>query len=131
MPYCGATSSILCISLYGVSTDGGNVIAGAGSNLGGWSFTVDMDKPPEQGLNGTRALEPIRFGSGELYAAINRAIQSLGLEHLKISDFWFVNGAEIREDPNILPDIYSRPRQKLDDRTAAGYTKASDSRIRH
>lgn len=104
---------------------------GAGSNLGGWSFMVDTEKPPEQALDGGRAAQPIPFESDELYAAIDQAIGTLGLERLTVRDFWFANGAEIRDDRTILPGILARPAQKLDDATAAGYRKANDSRVRH
>lgn len=104
---------------------------GAGSNLGGWSFTVDTHKPREQGLDGAQAPQAVRFESDELYTAIDRSIQSLGLERLTIRDFCFVNGGDIREDRNILPNVYGRPLQVLDSAAAAGYRKTSDSRIRH
>lgn len=104
---------------------------GAGGSLGGWSFTVSLDKPPEQGLNGAPQRPPRAFESDELYGAIDRAIESLGLEHLRIRNFCFVHGADIRENRDILPHIYMQPVQRLDEQAIAAYKKASDARVRH
>lgn len=103
---------------------------GAGINLGGWSFTVDLYKPPEPGLTDD-ARNPLRFESDQLYAAIDEALDNLKLERLAIRDLCFVSGAEIRHDSTILPNIYGTPVQKLDASAAAAYRKSSDSRIRH
>ncbi len=104
---------------------------GAGSNLGGWSFTVDLAKPRDSGLEAGPPPRPVPFQSDELYAAIDGAINSLSLERLNVRDFCFVNGGEIREDRSVLPQVYGRPVQRLDDDAAAGYRTSSDSRIRH
>lgn len=104
---------------------------GAGINLGGWSFTVNLDKPPEPGLDDDGVRTPLPFEGDQLYAAIDEVLEKLKLERLDIRDLWFVSGAEIRQDSTILPNIYGPPVQKLDTAAAAEYRRSSDSRIRH
>jgi hypothetical protein len=107
---------------------GFNPFVGAGTELGGWSFTVDLSKPREEYGN---LCAPVSFGNSELYDAIEAALSNAGLDGLASHDFYFVSGREIREDKEILPDIYGRPAQRLDPRRALEYQTASDSRIRH
>jgi hypothetical protein len=104
---------------------------GAGSNLGGWSFIVDTAKPAEATIAGRESAEPVRFTSDELYAAIDTAIASLGLDRLTVRDYCFVSGNGIRESREILPCIYERPVQILDGVKAAEYRCKNDAQIRH
>ena len=104
---------------------------GAGVNLGGWSFTVDIDKPGENDFARALPPEPIPFEVNELYTAINDAIHSLRLDRMNIDDYCFVNGAEIRDDRQVLPNVFGRPIQRLDQPSADAFKKTSDPRIRH
>src|SRR5215831_12842476 len=93
-------------------------IVGAGANLGGWSFTVDLSQPSENlGLSAI----PKSFQIEELYQAINDKMLSADLEGLVMQDFYFVNGREIRDDKGILPDIFGRPIQQLDRNSVLPY----------
>jgi hypothetical protein len=107
---------------------GFNPFLGAGTELGGWSFTVDLSKPREEYGN---TLATISFVNTELYDAIDTALSNAGLDGLASRDFYFVSGREIRDDKEILPDIYGRPAQRLDTHRALEYQMASDSRVRH
>jgi hypothetical protein len=100
---------------------------GAGSDLGGWSFTVATDKPKE---SFGRNPEPKRFTVGELYDAVDRSIAALGLDGLYCQEYYFVNGADIREDRTLLPDPNGRPVQVLESELSARYRLGSDSRVR-
>lgn len=101
---------------------------GAGANLGGWSFTVDVSKPPE---NQGGAVEPVPFNIKELYAVLTVKLLGLTLDGLVVKDFFFVNGREIREDREILPDIHGRPIQRLPSHRVTEYMNGNDNRIRH
>jgi len=103
---------------------------GAGISLGGWSFTVDVCNASDDRFPKLPA-EPVRFEVEELYAVIKEAIRSLGLDCLTIEDYCFVNGAEIRDDQKILPNIFGRPVQSLEETAADEFKKTSDPRIRH
>ncbi len=104
---------------------------GAGVNLGGWSFTVDINKPSEREFGRMQSSRPIPFTAEEFYSAIDRKIQSLRLERLAIEDYCFVSGADIRDDRQILPDVFGRPVQRLDDAVAGEFKNISDPRVRH
>jgi hypothetical protein len=103
---------------------------GAGINLGGWSFTVDIDKASESDLV-AQPKEPIPFAIEDLYGAIEDKIGGLRLDRLRIEDYCFVNGSEIREDRKILPDMFRHPVQKLSKPDTDAFKKVSDARIRH
>jgi hypothetical protein len=101
---------------------------GAGVSLGGWSFIVDISKPSERpGFSG----DPTKFQIKELYQVIDEDLLGLNLSGLVTKDFFFVNGREIRDDKEILPDIYGRPVKELPSNRAGKYMIESDSRIRH
>jgi len=99
--------------------------AGAGINLGGWSFTVDISKPAENYAH------PGAFKVEELYRVIGEKLSNSQLKGLVIKDYFFVNGREIRDDREVLPDIFGRPVQHLDPDAARRYVTDSDVRIRH
>lgn len=100
---------------------------GAGANLGGWSFVVDVSKPAnEMG----RSILPTTFQVEELYESITEKIDSLGIDGLVRKDFFFVSGREIRTDREILPDIFGRPVQYLEPQLAQKYVTGCDTRIR-
>jgi len=101
---------------------------GAGVSLGGWSFVVDIDKPTEKPGS---AGDSIPFRVEELYQAVGENLIDLNLRGLEVEDFFFVNGCEIRDDKEILPDIYGRPSQQLNSDRAKRYIGDSDARIRH
>jgi hypothetical protein len=92
---------------------------------------VDIKKPAESDLVHSQRGQPIPFETEELYTVIDQEVRSLNLERLTIDDYWFVNGAEIRNDQRILPDAYSRPRNKLDETVANELKRVSDPKIRH
>ncbi|MFQ6198647.1 hypothetical protein [Streptomyces sp. NPDC000405] len=86
---------------------------GYGNLLGTWSFTVAVDRPGE----GFDAVLP--FTVKELTAAVTRAVESLGLPGVDISERVFVNGADLAQGLGpalrwlLLPDLKSRPRASL------------------
>jgi hypothetical protein len=98
---------------------------GAGTDLGGWSFAIDVSKSRE-GIG-----QASSFDVESLYGSIDDALFRTQLDGLVITDCYFVNGREIRGDAEIQPELYQRPLQKLDARTARKYFAASDSRVRH
>jgi hypothetical protein len=120
----------------GIPTDGQNTVVykgfspfvGAGIDLGGWSFAVDLSLPKQQM---GKEEEPILFTASELNAHIEDAIKSLGFEGAVVKDCLFVNGVDIREDRAILPRVFGRPAQQVTPETLAQYMSSTDSRVRH
>jgi hypothetical protein len=100
---------------------------GAGTDLGGWSFSVATDKPKE--ILG-RPAQPKLFSAAALYDSLDCSLNALGLDGLSSRDYFFVSGSDIRDDRSILPLVDSRPVQVFNTEIAAQYRLGSDSRIR-
>lgn len=100
---------------------------GSGINLGGWSFTVNVDKPKDGPFPAT----PQPFGLGELYDAIDRGIEELSLGGFAASDIFFVSGTDLRDDRSLLPNPLGRPIDSLPPDAARRYRNTTDPRVRH
>lgn len=98
---------------------------GAGIDLGGWSFAVDVSRPKEH------AKETTAFEISELYLELENANKSLELQGLDIKDIAFVNGADIRSDKLILQDVLRHPIQHIEPDVMKAYSTNDDFRIRH
>lgn len=79
---------------------------GAGVNLGGWSFAVDIAKGKQE-LG--RMIQTETFEVRDLYLEICSALSHLGLASVAIEDKLCVNGQDIRGDARFLPDLLGRP----------------------
>lgn len=101
---------------------------GAGINLGGWSFSVDISQPKHD--LGVKA-EVLPFAIKDLYADFDGSLSELSIEGLKIQDALFVNGKTIRNEKWILPDIYGRPINRVDEKTIERFIENNDPSIRH
>ena len=84
--------------------DGFVPFVGAGIELGGWSFVVDLSRPKEE-LSGFPA-EMIPFRLKELHEKIDSSLKEARLQGLKTQDTLFVNGSDIRHEKWVLPYIY-------------------------
>src|SRR5207253_32507 len=95
------------------SMDPGNVVVygafspfvGAGFDLGGWSFAVNL----EQAKRDFETRDPEDFAVGELYRMLRTGFERLGIDGLAIKDRLFVDGRSIRDDRRFLPSLFSRP----------------------
>ena len=83
---------------------------GSGFDLGGWSFTVNL----EQGKSDFEEGAPESFEIGELYEALRSGFERLTIDGLSVRDRLFVDGRSIREDRRFLPRILSRPMTDVD-----------------
>lgn len=101
---------------------------GAGIDLNGWSFALDLDCAKEH--MGSK-LPIVTFELTELYSAIEQAIRSANFRGLQIKDFLYVSGADIRDDRTILPQLLSCPITRVPADIMARYSAASDTRVRH
>lgn len=106
---------------------GFNPFVGCGVPIGGWSFAIDVLKAKDSLV----PVEPIGFTNDELYAEIERALRRLQIPSLEIRDLFFVSGADVREDRDLLPDEYGKPASRLESRHALAYINQSDTRVRH
>lgn len=83
---------------------------GAGGHLDGWSFVIDTTKPSEE-LGAAKVPRP--FTSAQLYESVIGKIRELYVPAMEIRDCLFVSGRDIRNDREILPDIYRHPVQRV------------------
>jgi hypothetical protein len=101
---------------------------GAGTDLGGWSFVVNVNKGKDEAGS---ILEPINFNSTELYSSIAHCLNSLGLNSLTNQDMFYIRGCDIRDDRQILPSTYGRPVSSLAANDAQKYSQENDTHVRH
>jgi hypothetical protein len=101
---------------------------GSGTDIGGWSFTLDMSKGKEEMRV---AHEPTSFTVEELYSRIDSDIKTLDMQGTSIRDKIFVNGQEIRGDERFLPNLFSRPLTKIDSSTLNELIGGQSDQIRH
>jgi hypothetical protein len=85
---------------------------GAGLNIGGWSFAIDMEKG-KQDVDG-KTLQPQDFQVSELYECITAALLTLKLPEMSIDERLYANGQEIRNDRRFLRNEYSQPNTQVD-----------------
>jgi hypothetical protein len=101
---------------------------GAGFDLNGWSFPVNISRPREEA--GQRAwIKP--FTLTELYAAVDKAIRQCRFESCNSCDFLFVSGKQIRGLDWILPDPAASPVLRVDEEYAHQYLALNDPMVRH
>ena len=102
--------------------------AGAGFDLGGWSFVVDLRKGKEEA--GHRSTpQPVELL--DLYARVEEALLALGMSNLTIEERVFVNGTDIRDDRTLLPAPTGRPSAGIGDAEMQRFVVAPSHRIRH
>ncbi|MGH2943181.1 MAG: hypothetical protein ACRDLN_10480 [Solirubrobacteraceae bacterium] len=115
---------------------GGNVtvysgflpFAGAGIDLGGWSFVVDLRKGREAA---ERRLTPKPVRPSDLYEGVEHALRDLRMENLTIEDRAYVNGTDVRGDPVLLPAITGPPTTSIGEAQMQSLVHGSTRRIRH
>jgi hypothetical protein len=101
---------------------------GSGTDIGGWSFTLDTSKGKEE-MRVSQKPEP--FTVEELYSQIDSDIKNLHLQGTSIQDKIFVNGQEIRGDNRFLPDMFHRPLTQVESSTLKEFIGGQTDGIRH
>jgi hypothetical protein len=98
---------------------------GAGFEVGGWSLVVDLRKG-KPGLGSPSAVDP-----GEVYTAVRKGIEALGIPNLSVEDRLYVQGTDIRYDPDLLPHPTGRPASTIETTVMQSMIGNSTQRIRH
>ncbi len=101
---------------------------GAGQELAGWSFPVNVSRPVEEFGNQS---EITPFTLSELYDSVEHDLGMLGLKGLESTDFLFVNGTQVRTVSWLLPDETKPPISTVDRATVRKYMDQNDPIIRH
>jgi hypothetical protein len=99
---------------------------GAGFEVGGWSFVVDLGKG-KAGLG----VEPTPVDPREMYEAIRGAVEQLAIPNLTIEDRLYVQGTDIHEDPILLSHPTARPASNVEEAVLQDSIGTSMHRIRH
>jgi hypothetical protein len=101
---------------------------GAGIDIGGWSFAIDVSKGKvDTGVEAT----PDPFDAGELYARLEADLGALRLDGFEVQDRLYANGQDIRSDPRLLPDPLRPPVAQLDPALVRSFTESPNETIRH
>ncbi len=100
--------------------------AGAGGDLGGWSFVVDLGRSGEHS-----GAQPRELDVETLYEGTREALAKLGRPDLKITDRLFVSGMDIRDDRALLPDPAGLPLCQVDDSLLRELVQRPTHRVRH
>jgi hypothetical protein len=85
---------------------------GAGFDLTGWSFPVNISRPRQE-VGQRLRIKP--FTLTELYAAVDKGIRQCRFESCNSCDFLFVNGRQVRGLDWILPDPAGPPVLRVDE----------------
>jgi hypothetical protein len=104
--------------------------SGAGLKLeGDWSFLIDLCRGHGD-IFGDRST-PSELNVTELYAEVARALATLEMPNLEIRDRLFVNGSDVRDDPQLLPDPLGPPRAWVELDALSQYVVSPTHQIRH
>jgi hypothetical protein len=101
---------------------------GAGFEVGGWSFVVDLRKGKTELAS---ELLPTAIQPEELYAAIKQAIEAFAIPNLSVEDRLYVHGTDIRDDQHLLSHPTARPAASVDAALLREMIGDSMHRIRH
>jgi hypothetical protein len=101
---------------------------GAGLDLGGWSFTINLERGKPAFDDDAR---PDAFDIADLYRAVEEAVARLELDGLQMDDRLFVDGRTIRDDRRFLPRLFKRPVTTIDRGTVEQYRARPTQAVRH
>ncbi|MBV8885622.1 MAG: hypothetical protein JO235_16725 [Chroococcidiopsidaceae cyanobacterium CP_BM_RX_35] len=103
---------------------------GSGSNIGGWSFALNLNQGKEE--MGGQILNPLPFQIQDLYEQVTKGIKGLELKGLSIEDRLCVHGRRIRDDRRFIPDPFKRPRVLVEPSLIQAFVEnTSQSTTRH
>lgn len=98
-----------------VAYSGYEPFAGAGYNLGGWSFVIDTTRGACSKLLQGKRDKPQPFMLNELYTAVRQRLEGLGLgDALEIEEKLYINGQHVRENPSFFDETALRPLASVD-----------------
>ncbi len=101
---------------------------GAGFEVGGWSFVIDLSKP-KSGLGAGRTPTPVE--PTEMYRAIGDAVRALAIPGLTVEDRLYVQGTDIRGDLALLANPVARPASSVSQEVLDSLIGVSTHRVRH
>ncbi len=103
--------------------------SGAGLNVGGWSFLIDLRKGRDD-IFGERST-PRELTVSELYAGAARSLAALDMTNLEIRDRLFVSGSDVRDDLDLMPNPLGPPLAWVELDVLSQYLASPTHQIRH
>lgn len=103
--------------------------SGAGMNVGGWSFLVNLHRGGDD-LFGERSI-PRELEVMELYEGVTGSLDALEMGNLEIRDRLFVSGSDVRDDKALMPNPMGPPLAWVDLDVLSRYMAAPTHQIRH
>ncbi len=100
---------------------------GAGLEMGGWSFAIATDKPKDEFRPSPLAAVSV----AEIYDAVTARLHKLSLPGLEQRDHFFINGPDVFQHPELLPNKYGRPISVLTADLAERCSFGNDPHVRH
>jgi hypothetical protein len=101
---------------------------GSGEYINGWSFTININKGKKEG---EKVVIPLAFDLNEIHTYINDSINKLNLDNLTLEDNLHINGQEIRDKNNFLPDPLKRPVTLVESQLIRDFMEKPTHTIRH
>lgn len=101
---------------------------GLGERIGGWSFTVNIDKPKIR-FGDANTISP--FQLGELYENVADEINKLNFSNLRIDNKVFISGNSIRDNKILMESYYGPLCTKIEENLLTEFIKhkRSDGRF--
>jgi hypothetical protein len=100
----------------------------SGVDIGGWSFSVNIQRPKDN----LGPKEDIKnFDIFSLYEYVTNGINEMNIPDLQISDKIYVNGSRIRDNKQFLENAFSRPIGNLAKDDLKKFIGCSANDIRH
>src|SRR5665213_855158 len=103
--------------------------SGAGLQVGGWSFLIDLRRGTEEAFGETSTVREPTLG--ELYEATEHALGALDMTNMEIRDRLFVSGSDVRGDRRLMPDPLGPPLSWVDLDVLGHYMVSPTHQIRH
>jgi hypothetical protein len=102
---------------------------GAGINIGGWSFSIDISRGKDEIDKSTKV--PLPFKTIDLLNYVTNSVKDLKLEKLEIDDNLYVSGREIRDQEEFLFNELKRPNTKIEIGRIKYFIENPTNSIRH
>jgi hypothetical protein len=109
-----------------VVSGGYSPFVGAGHEVAGWSFTMNLAEPQDPA-------HPVREASPQdLYREAEQALRALGMPNLALRDELYVDGRDVRDVELLMPlGPYHAPVETLSERRMDDFIGRNDDRTRH
>lgn len=123
------------LARYIMESQNGNVVIyggfspfiGSGTDMGGWSFVIDVKKGAK---SFEETVEPQPFDVEDLYDHMTLTLSTLEQQRVSVEDKLFASGKDIQNDKRFLDNPFARPITHVDPRMIRAFIGHPDQKIR-